>query len=120
MMAGAGYAIGLDNSTSMVEKSAKGLMETALNEAEKYKKMSIPSIALDPIKAVAMSTASGARLQSTAQSFSNAGNNVSFPDKLEIVDKSQNETTLVLQNREVLAKWIAPAVSRELAFLKGR
>lgn len=120
MMAGAGYAIGLDNSTSMVEKSAKGLMETALNEAEKYKKMSIPSIALDPIKAVAMSTASGARMQSTAQSFSNAGNNVSFPDKLEIVDKSQNETTLVLQNREVLAKWIAPAVSRELAFLKGR
>ena len=67
-----------------------------------------------------MSTASGARMQSTAQSFSNAGNNVSFPDKLEIVDKSQNETTLVLQNREVLAKWIAPAVSRELAFLKGR
>lgn len=120
MMAGAGYAIGLDNSTSMVEKSAKGLMETALNEAEKYKKMSIPSIALDPIKAVAMSTASGARMQSTAQRFSNAGNNVSFPDKLEIVDKSQNETTLVLQNREVLAKWIAPAVSRELAFLKGR
>lgn len=120
MMAGAGYAIGLDNSTGMVEKSAKGLMETALNEAEKYKKMSIPSIALDPIKAVAISTASGARMQSTAQSFSNAGNNVSFPDKLEIVDKSQNETTLVLQNREVLAKWIAPAVSRELAFLKGR
>ena len=120
MMAGAGYAIGLDNSTGMVEKSAKGLMETAISEAEKYRKMSIPSISLDPIKAVAMSTASGARMQSTAQSFSNAGNNVSFPDKLEIVDKSQNETTLVLQNREVLAKWIAPAVSRELAFLKGR
>ena len=120
MMAGAGYAIGLDNSTSMVEKSARGLMETAINEAEKYKKMSIPSISLDSIKAVALSTASGARMQGASQIASTAGSNISFPDKLEIVDKSQNETTLVLQNREVLAKWIAPAVSRELAFMKGR
>ena len=48
-----------------------------------------------------------------------ASGNQQTKTKLEIVDRSQNSYSLVLENGAELAHWLAPHMNRELGMLKG-
>lgn len=61
-----------------------------------------------------MQNAEGMLLPMTA-----ASGNQQTRTKLEIVDRSQNSYSLVLENGAELAHWLAPHMNRELGMLKG-
>lgn len=61
-----------------------------------------------------MQNAEGMLLPMTA-----ASGNQQTKTKLEIVDRSQNSYSLVLENGAELAHWLAPHMNRELGMLKG-
>lgn len=97
-----GLEVGVEK---QMPKSVEAMTSITAQEMEKFKRATIELSAND-YDAIVMNA------------VSNPGANA-FPSKLEIVDKSQNQTSLVLDNGQEIAHWLAPWVGRELGLTKG-
>lgn len=97
-----GLEVGVE---AQLPKSVKSMTSATAREMEKFKNATL-GLTTNDFDAFSLNSASST-------------GSVNLPTKLEIIDKSQNQTSLVLDNGQEIAHWLTPWISRELGFTKG-
>lgn len=116
-----GIAVGINKAVPVALKAVKamgGAMSDEMKECNNpFSDAFSMKSSLQKLRNVAMS-----RMQYTGNTTTptnTIANSQQAKTKLEIVDRSQNSYSLVLENGAELAHWLAPHMNRELGMLKG-